>query len=94
MTTDELIKRLHRYSENCVAYKLDADFADAVQQAADAIERLSISQKNADSDISFLLAELRDCRNELCQKCEAFHYSSEGACNGCRWSRGINNGET
>ena len=38
---DELIRRLHRYSENCVAYKLDADFADAVQQAADAIEELS-----------------------------------------------------
>lgn len=38
---DELIKRLHRYSENCVAYKLDADFADAVQQAADAIEELT-----------------------------------------------------
>lgn len=37
---DKLIKRLHRYSENCVAYKLDADFADAVQQAADAIEEL------------------------------------------------------
>lgn len=37
---DELIKRLHRYTENCVAYKLDADFADAVQQAADAIEFL------------------------------------------------------
>lgn len=39
---DELIKRLHRYSENCVAYKLDADFADAVQQAADAIKTLEI----------------------------------------------------
>lgn len=38
---DELVKRLHRYSENCVAYKLDADFADAVQQAADTIEELS-----------------------------------------------------
>lgn len=38
---DELVKRLHRYSGNCVAYKLDADFADAVQQAADAIEELS-----------------------------------------------------
>jgi hypothetical protein len=40
MPYDELVKRLHRYSENCVAYKLDADFADAVQQAADAIEEL------------------------------------------------------
>ena len=38
---DELIKRLHRYSKNLVDYKIDADFADAVQQAADAIEQLS-----------------------------------------------------
>jgi hypothetical protein len=37
---DELVKRLHRYSEDCVAYKLDADFASAVQEAADAIELL------------------------------------------------------
>lgn len=33
-------KRLRRYSENCVAYKLDADFANAVTAAADAIEEL------------------------------------------------------
>lgn len=38
---DELVKRLHRYTENCVAYKLDADFASAVQEAADAIENVS-----------------------------------------------------
>lgn len=36
---DELINRLHRYTENCVAYKLDADFASAVQEAADVVER-------------------------------------------------------
>ena len=29
---EELIKRLSRYSEQCIAYKLDADFADAVQK--------------------------------------------------------------
>lgn len=33
-------KRLRRYSENCVAYKLDADFANAVTDAAGAIEEL------------------------------------------------------
>lgn len=38
---DELVKRLRRYSENVVAYKLDADFASAIQEAADAIEELS-----------------------------------------------------
>lgn len=37
---DELVKRLRRYSENVVAYKLDADFASAIQEAADAIEEL------------------------------------------------------
>lgn len=38
---DELVKRLRRYSENVVAYKLDSDFASAVQEAADALEELS-----------------------------------------------------
>lgn len=38
---DELIFRLRRYSKNCIANKLDVDFADAVQQAADAIEELA-----------------------------------------------------
>ena len=38
---DELVKRLRRYSENVVAYKLDADFASAVQEAADVIEELT-----------------------------------------------------
>lgn len=38
---DELIFKLRRYSKNCIANKLDADFADAVQQAADAIEELA-----------------------------------------------------
>ena len=70
---DELIKRLHRYSENCVAYKLDADFADAVQQAADELERLQ--------------RELKDCRNELCLKCGKYRDAHLGACNGCRWKR-------
>lgn len=37
---DELIGRLHRYTKKCVSYKLDADFASAVQEAADAIEKL------------------------------------------------------
>ena len=47
-------KRLRRYSENCVAYKLDADFANAVTDAADAIEEL--------------LAEMVTLRNQLPQQ--------------------------
>ena len=38
---EELVKRLRRYTEGCVAYKLDADFAAAVQQAAEILEAIS-----------------------------------------------------
>jgi hypothetical protein len=34
--------------------------------------------QNAESD-------LRDCVNELCLKCGAYHESYLGACDGCRW---------
>lgn len=37
---EELVKRLRRYTMGCVAYKLDSDFAAAVQEAADAIEKM------------------------------------------------------
>lgn len=32
-----------------------------------------------------LRAMLKDCRNELCLKCGAYHKAHEGACDGCRW---------
>ena len=38
---EELVNRLRRYTMGCVAYKLDSDFAAAVQDAADAIEELT-----------------------------------------------------
>lgn len=37
---EELKDRLRRYSEACVAYKLDADFADAVQQAIAVLSKM------------------------------------------------------
>ena len=30
-------------------------------------------------------AELKDCVNELCLHCGAYHREHEGACDGCRW---------
>ena len=38
---EELVNRLRRYTMGCVAYKLDSDFAAAVQEAADVIEKPS-----------------------------------------------------
>lgn len=55
---DELVKRLHRYSENCVAYKLDADFADAVQQAANAIEELTAELEYTKRQYDFAVEDL------------------------------------
>lgn len=57
---DELVKRLHRYSENCVAYKLDADFADAVQQAADAIEGLQEGNAALNGTVSNLIEQIAE----------------------------------
>ena len=73
---DDLIQRLHRYTENYVAYKFDADFASAVREAADAIEKLS----QIETDLS-------DYRNELCIKCGQYQTKHLGSCNGCRWEK-------
>ena len=32
-----------------------------------------------------MLAELRNCRNELCLKCGNYHDAHKGACDGCRY---------
>lgn len=36
---DTLVNRLRAYSQSLVAYKLDADFADACTEAADKLEK-------------------------------------------------------
>ena len=59
---DELVNRLHRYSENCVAYKLDADFASAVQEAADAIEELSKENESLGKDLTSAVELLKKKR--------------------------------
>lgn len=51
---DELLKRLRKYSENVVAYKLDSDYASAIQEAANAIEELLALKALADAKIERL----------------------------------------
>jgi hypothetical protein len=36
-------------------------------------------------DVENQLSDLKDCVNELCLKCGAYHESYLGACDGCRW---------
>ena len=40
MDIEKLIKRLHRYSEHVISYKLDSDFATSVEEAATALSTL------------------------------------------------------
>ena len=40
MDYDKLIERLHRYSEPVISYKLDSDFAAAVEEVATALSTL------------------------------------------------------
>ena len=91
MTTDEIIKSLRACVNgdcNECREQLGIKCYDALALlAADELERLSISLKNADSANDFLKAELRDCRNELCLKCGLYEVAYEGACDGCRWKR-------
>ena len=90
----KLIERLRQYSESLVAYKLGADFADAVCSAADAIENLK-KQNNAQQDIieklKISLEQTQDERdamkNELCYMCGNYREAHNGACDGCRWRK-------
>ena len=60
---NDLIKRLRHYPEDFVAYKMDADFASAVRQAADAIEELSRRVKALEQELDPLSA----CEHTLVQ---------------------------
>mgnify|MGYP003291450199 CR=1 FL=1 len=64
---DELLKRLNRYSRQCLTERTDPDFADAVEEAK---------------------RDLKDLRNEFCNKCGKYKTAHLGSCDGCRWKDG------
>ena len=88
----KLIDRLRQYSESLVAYKLSADFADAVCSAADMLENYASDRAALSAEIEKLRKQLeqtqaeRDAmRNELCYLCGKYREAHNGACDGCRW---------
>ena len=46
MDIEKLIERLRRYSEPLISYKLDSDFAAAVEEAATALSTLQAENKH------------------------------------------------
>lgn len=90
----KLIERLRQYSESLVAYKLNADFADAVCSAADMLENYASDRAALSAEIEKLRkqmeqtkSELNAMRNELCYKCGNYKQAHNGACDGCRWKQ-------
>ena len=85
MKTDNIINRLSRYSEKCLAEKLDPDFAEAVYEAIGDLmaneQWIMVIEKAKDNAIR----ELNICRNELCIKCELYKMAHKGACDDCRF---------
>ena len=91
---NNLIERLRQYSESLVAYKLSADFADAVCSAADMLENYASDRAALSAEIEKLRKQLeqtqaeRDVmRNELCYMCGKYREAHNGACDGCRWEK-------
>jgi len=94
-----LLKRLHRYSEQCLTERTDDDYANAVYEAIDLIDNLLNDLQEAQETIdafkgndmlqSLTIQTLYDtleiCENELCLKCGDYKQRHLGSCNGCRW---------
>ena len=47
--------------------------------------KLSTDMSELIAHIGSIESDLKDCVNELCLKCGAYHESYLGACDGCRW---------
>ena len=89
---DELIARLLRYSRNCIASRLDPDFADAIGEAIKTIGELRVLKTLADAKIERLEAKLpvvvhgnweEDCTGAaICSVCGeyAFETSTHHLC--------------
>ena len=85
MAEQALLDRLKRYSKKCLTERTDGDFADAVWEAVEVIDGLLNDLQEALDTIDQRSKELKDLRNELCQKCGSYCTAYLGQCDGCRW---------
>ena len=88
METNELVKALQQYSQDLIAFKLDAEFAYAVDQSASAMESMQeeLDRVKAERDAAVKDILARDhcdvCKHNHGEsdQCEANEYD----CNGCK----------
>lgn len=65
MDIEKLIERLQQYSQSLIAYKLDADFADACEDAVAAISTLQTEAKGMRSNWYKSVEKIKKLRAEL-----------------------------
>jgi len=79
------------YSETAKSLRWLAFNFPEVTPAKDETDRISncihLYSTNGADAIDKLTAELRQCRNELCLRCEQYKMAHKGACDGCRWHK-------
>ena len=64
---------------------LNAIIKDLTELPGGADVQISMHAMELISAITGTESDLKDCVNELCLKCGAYHESYLGACDGCRW---------
>lgn len=88
MADHALLDRLKRYSMKCLTERTDGDFAEAVWESVEVIDGLLNDLQEALDTIDQKSKELKDLRNELCNKCGKYKTAHLGSCDGCRWKDG------
>lgn len=86
----ELVEKLRMYSQDLVAYKLGCEFADAVNEAATAIEKLEadieVVRKEKETAVSHLKKYARRCRI-----CKHFNKKSSDIGKRCKTCKNFDN---
>ena len=75
MDIEKLIERLQQYSQSLIAYKLDADFADACEDAVAAISTLQTEAKGMRSNWYKSVEKIKELRAELEQARESLDFA-------------------
>lgn len=70
---DTLVNRLRAYSQSLVAYKLDADFADACTEAADALEKLQAKLERVTRERDAAVEDVLDAAITLVRIANVIH---------------------
>lgn len=86
--TYEIVKRLDRYSEQCVSERLDPDYAVAVKQTKTLLIALQGDVDYLRKQNTELYCKLKECKEELCYHCGGYRNAHMGYCDDCKWKEG------